>query len=259
MKLMVNHQTHYRYSEVARNSVQSIKMMPQSSRHQSIENWHISVPGQYSCQRDAFNNLWITATQRHDYRYLTIMAQGVVDLHATELGYVETDISPMIFLQRTAMTCCDLTMSDFAHSIVTVKDRQHLIVLSEKILEQVPYQPESTSVTTSAIDAFYAGQGVCQDHAHILIAMCRALQLPARYVSGYIYDENQPHLASHAWAGIFVDNEWYCFDVSNQIFTPQNHIYVAVGRDYLDVAPVRGIREQGGVESMMSVVQVLAC
>lgn len=259
MKLMVNHQTHYRYTEVARNSVQSIKMMPQSSRHQSVENWHISVPGQYSCQRDAFNNLWITATQRHDYRYLTIMAQGVVDLYATEVGYVETDLSPMIFLQRTEMTRCDLTMSDFAHSVVVAKDRKSLIVLSEKILEQVPYQPESTSVTTSAIEAFYAGQGVCQDHAHILIAMCRALQLPARYVSGYIYDENQPHLASHAWAEIFVDNEWYCFDVSNQRFTPQNHIYVAVGRDYLDVAPVRGIREQGGVESMMSVVQVLAC
>ncbi|WP_343581002.1 transglutaminase family protein [Acinetobacter sp.] len=259
MKLMVNHQTHYRYTEVARNSVQSIKMMPQSSRHQSIENWQISVPGQYSCQRDAFNNLWITATQRHEYRYLTIMAQGVVDLHATEVGYVETDISPMIFLQRTAMTCCDLNMTDFAQSVVAAKNRQNLIVLSEKILEQVPYQPESTSVTTSAIEAFYAGQGVCQDHAHILIAMCRALQLPARYVSGYIYDKNQPHLASHAWAEIFVDNEWYCFDVSNQRFTPQNHIYVAVGRDYLDVAPVRGIREQGGVESMMSVVQVLAC
>jgi len=238
MRLMVNHQTHYRYTQVARNSVQSIKMMPQSSMHQNIENWHISVPGQYSCQRDAFNNLWITATQRHEYRYLTIMAQGV---------------------QRTAITSCDLTMFDFAQAVVKVKDRKHLVRLSEKILQQVQYQSESTSVTTSAIDAFYAGQGVCQDHAHILIAMCRALQLPARYVSGYIYDENQPHLASHAWAEVFVENEWYCFDVSNQIFTPKNHIYVAVGRDYLDVAPIRGIREQGGVESMMSVVQVLAC
>ncbi|ENU30379.1 hypothetical protein F991_01774 [Acinetobacter sp. CIP-A165] len=259
MKLMVNHQTHYRYTETARNSVQSIKMMPQSSQHQIVETWHVSVPGQYTCKRDAFNNLWITATQRHDYRYLTIMAQGIVDLLDTELGYFESDISPMLFQQRTAITCCDLAMSDFAHSVVKVKDRQHLILLSEKILQQISYQPQSTSVTTSAIDAFYAGQGVCQDHAHVLIAMCRVLQLPARYVSGYLYDRNQPHLASHAWAEVFLDNQWYCFDVSNQIFTPQNHIYVAVGRDYLDVAPIRGVREQGGVESMMSTVQVLAC
>lgn len=259
MKLMVNHQTHYRYTQTARNSVQSIKMMPQSSKHQTVENWHVSVPGQYSCKRDSFNNLWITATQRYDYHYLTIMAQGIVDLFDTELGSFKSGVPPILFQQRTAMTCCDLTMTDFAQSVVKVKDRQNVITLCEEILNQIPYQPQSTSVTTSAIDSFYAGQGVCQDHTHVLIAMCRSLNLPARYVSGYLYDKNQTHLASHAWAEVFVDNEWYCFDVSNQIFTPQNHIYVAVGRDYLDVAPVRGVREQGGVESMMSVVQVLAC
>ena len=104
MKLMVNHQTHYRYTQNARNSVQSIKMMPQSSKHQIIENWHISVPGEYRCQRDAFNNLWLTATQRHDYRYLTIMAQGIVDLFDTEIGHFENEISPYIFLQRTNLT-----------------------------------------------------------------------------------------------------------------------------------------------------------
>ncbi|MBO3658240.1 transglutaminase family protein [Acinetobacter haemolyticus] len=259
MKLMVNHQTHYRYTQTARNSVQSIKMMPQSSQHQTVETWHISVPGESNCKRDAFNNLWMTATQRHDYRYLTIMAQGVIDLHETELGHFESHISPMLFLQRTTMSCYDSMMLDFAKSIVLRLNRQHLIDLSEAILERMPYQPQSTSVTTSAIDAFYAGQGVCQDHAHVFVAMCRALQIPARYVSGYLYDQNQPHLASHAWAEAFVENQWYCFDISNQIFAPQNHIYVAIGRDYLDVAPVRGVREQGGVESMMSSVQVLAC
>ena len=259
MKLMVNHQTHYHYTQAARNSVQSIKMIPQSSRHQLVESWHISVPGQYTSKLDAFNNLWITASQRHDYHYLTIMAQGVVDLYDTELGYVDTGVSPILFLQGTNMTCCDLMMRDFAQTIVKVNDRHHLVLLAEQILQHIPYQPESTSVTTSSIDSFYAGQGVCQDHAHVFIAMCRALQLPARYVSGYLYDQNQPHLASHAWAEVFVENEWYCFDISNQIFTPKSHIYVAIGRDYLDVAPVRGVREQGGIESMTSSVQVLAC
>ncbi|HQV25871.1 MAG TPA: transglutaminase family protein [Acinetobacter sp.] len=259
MKLLVNHQTHYRYTELARNSVQSIKMMPQSSLHQNIETWHISVPGLYDWKRDAFNNLWITATQRHYYRDLTIMAQGVVDVHATEVGHMHTHVSPLLFLQRTSMTECDAVMLDFAKEKVTVKSRHELILLAESILQHIAYRPYTTSVTTSAIDAFYAREGVCQDHAHVFIAMCRALQLPARYVSGYLYDQNQPHLASHAWAEVFVENEWYCFDVSNQIFSPQNHIYVAIGRDYLDVAPVRGIREQGGVESMISTVQVLAC
>ena len=100
---------------------------------------------------------------------------------------------------------------------------------------------------------------MCQDHAHLMIAMCRALNLPARYVSGYLYDKNTPHLASHAWAEVFLHKQWYCFDVSNQLFEPSSHIYVAIGRDYFDVAPVRGIREKGGVEKMRSTVQVLAC
>lgn len=76
-------------------------------------------------------------------------------------------------------------------------------VIKRIYLAKILYQPESTSVQTTAIEAFHAGQGVCQDHAHILIAMCRALQLPARYVSGYLFDQNYPHLASHAWAEVF--------------------------------------------------------
>lgn len=90
-----------------------------------------------------------------------------------------------------------------AQKIVTVKDRQHIALLSENILQKMPYQPDSTSVHTTATQAFHAAQGVCQDHAHVLIAMCRALQLPARYVSGYLFDQNYPHLASHAWAEVF--------------------------------------------------------
>ena len=117
----------------------------------------------------------------------------------------------------------------------------------------------SSAVYTTAIEAFEHGQGVCQDHSHVFIAMCRALGVPARYASGYLYVPDQSHLASHAWAEVFLDNNWYCFDISNQLYTPSSHIYVAIGRDYWDVAPVRGVREKGGVESMSSIVQVLPC
>ena len=259
MKLMVNHQTHYNYTEIARNSIQYVKMMPQTSQHQHVMNWAISVPGEKTLKRDAFNNVWITASQRYEYQHLTFMAQGIVELNDTELGLVDTHVPPSMFLQSTAATCCDQNMKDFAFDIVKVKNRQHVEFLSQCILQQMPYQSDSTSVHTTATEAFYTGQGVCQDHAHVLIAMCRELQLPARYVSGYLFDQNFPHLASHAWAEVFLDNQWYCFDVSNQLFTPKHHIYLAIGRDYLDVAPIRGVRELGGQENMMSVVQVLAC
>jgi len=150
-------------------------------------------------------------------------------------------------------------MKDFVKQYVPASTRLNLIALAQAVLEHVPYITNSSSVHGSAIDAFEAKQGVCQDHAHIFIAMCKYLGLPARYVSGYLYAQNTSHLASHAWAEVFIDQAWYCFDVSNQLFVPSAHIYVAIGRDYWDVAPVRGVREKGGVESMHSIVQVLSC
>ncbi len=122
------------------------------------------------------------------------MAQGIVELLNTEIGGVDVSIPMSLFLQNTEATKYDSEMLDFARRIVTVKDRKHIALLSENILQKMPYQPDSTSVHTIATEGFHAGQGVCQDHAHVLIAMCRALQLPARYVSGYLFDQNSPTL-----------------------------------------------------------------
>ena len=187
------------------------------------------------------------------------MAQGVVEINQTTQFGVETDINPKLFLQPTFSTLCNAEMKSFAECYVPRVNRANLIALSEAILGYIPYTPDQTSVQTSAIEAFQCRQGVCQDHSHVFIAMCKYLGLPARYVSGYLFVPNTAHLASHAWAEVFLENTWYCFDTSNQLFTPNSHIYVAIGRDYWDVAPVRGIRERGGIESMHSIVQVLAC
>ncbi|MEQ1106036.1 transglutaminase family protein [Acinetobacter ursingii] len=259
MKLMVNHQTHYTYSENACNSIQYIKMIPQSSQHQYVHYWDISVPGERVLKKDVFNNLWLTCSQRFDYQHLTIMAQGIVELHCGGNEGHQASLPLSLFLQPTHATLWDANMLEFATQFVTMGSLKELIVLAEQILLKVPYCPHATTVQSTAKEAFYAGLGVCQDHAHLMIGMCRALNLPARYVSGYLYDKNTPHLASHAWAEVFLNKQWYCFDVSNQLFEPSSHIYVAIGRDYFDVAPVRGIREKGGVEKMRSTVQVLAC
>ena len=260
MKLMVNHQTHYSYTTEVQNSIQYIRMMPSNNAHQLVHHWHISVPGMKETRKDAFHNIWMTSSQRDPYQHLTIMAQGIVELTPARDDHGLHDlINPNVYLQPTECTQCNAEMKAFAHQYVNVPTRPQLIKLAEALLEHVPYMPNSTSVHSSAIDAFQAKQGVCQDHTHIFIAMCKHLGLPTRYVSGYLYAQNASHLASHAWAEVFIDQSWYCFDVSNQLFTPSAHVYVAVGRDYWDVAPVRGVREKGGVESMHSIVQVLSC
>lgn len=259
MKLMINHQTHYQYTDLACNSIQYIKMTPTSNLHQKVYSWDVSVRGQKCTKYDAFNNIWITSSQRQPYQQMTIMAQGIVEINHDTVYGVESLINPNLFLQPTANTLCNTEMEEFAKRHVLCLTRKYLIVLSEAILNHIPYVANQTSVLTSAIDAFQNQQGVCQDHSHVMIAMCKYLGLPARYVSGYLFVPNTSHLASHAWAEVFLENAWYCFDTSNQLFSPNSHIYVAIGRDYWDVAPIRGVRERGGVESMHSIVQVLAC
>ena len=260
MKLMINHQTHYQYTEQACNSIQYIKMTPLNNAHQNVHYWDVSVPGERCVKQDAFKNIWITSSQRFAYEQMTIMAQGIIELSPKPFALNMTvHLNPYLFLQPTPTTLCNAEMKEFAHRLVPEINRHNLMKLSEAILQHIPYLPNQTSVKTSAIDAFQDCQGVCQDHSHVFIAMCKALGLPARYVSGYLFVPNTSHLASHAWAEVFLDNTWYCFDTSNQLFSPEAHVYVAVGRDYWDVAPIRGVREKGGIESMHSIVQVLAC
>ncbi len=127
---------------------------------------------------------------------------------------------------------------------------------AKALLQAMPYTKDVTHVGMSAAESFDLAAGVCQDHSHVFIACLRDMGIPARYVSGYLYDVSAQHMASHAWAEAWIDSNWYTFDVSNQHFTPNAHVYVAIGRDYLDAAPVRGIRLGGGYESMNSQVLV---
>ena len=91
---------------------------------------------------------------------------------------------------------------------------------------------------------------MCQDHAHVFIACCRYLGIPARYVSGYIHEPRFPEsqVAGHAWAEAWVVDRWRSFDVTNGGPAGEHHVRVAVGPDYLDACPVRGVRSGGGQE-----------
>mgnify|MGYP002757365718 FL=1 len=122
--------------------------------------------------------------------------------------------------------------------------------------EHIAYRPGTTAVDTSAAQAFAGAAGVCQDHAHAFIACARSLQVPARYVSGYLFDNDNQHMASHAWAEAWLDDAWYSFDVTNQLAVPERHLKLAVGLDYLDACPVRGMRRGGGYEQMHANVLV---
>jgi transglutaminase-like putative cysteine protease len=115
--------------------------------------------------------------------------------------------------------------------------------LSRTVLESVRYETGTTDVDTKAEAALEAGHGVCQDHAHIFIGAARLLDIPARYVSGYLKMDGQVEQeAGHGWAEAHVDGlGWVGFDVSNGISPDERYVRVATGCDYTDAAPVAGL------------------
>ena len=105
---------------------------------------------------------------------------------------------------------------------------------------------------TSAAEAFEAGQGVCQDHAHIFIAATRKLDIPARYVTGYLHVEGESAaVANHAWAEACVASlGWVGFDPANHICPTERYVRLACGFDAASAAPITGTRRGGGAEEL---------
>lgn len=137
--------------------------------------------------------------------------------------------------------------------------------LMRRIHADFTYESDSTDVHTPAVDALAQRKGVCQDFAHIMIACLRALGLPARYVSGYLLTApapGQPRLvgsdASHAWASVYLPDAGWCdFDPTNDRSgwgSPgEDYVTLAIGRDYSDVSPVRGVLHGGGANHALHV------
>lgn len=125
--------------------------------------------------------------------------------------------------------------------------------LMRMIHADLRYLPQSTTVATRATDALAQRSGVCQDFAHVFIGACRALGLAARYVSGYLLTRppaGQPRLvgadASHAWVELWCPEQgWLALDPTNNMPADQDHVTLAWGRDYADVAPLRGLVRGG--------------
>jgi transglutaminase-like putative cysteine protease len=127
------------------------------------------------------------------------------------------------------------------------------LALMHQVHAEFEYLPQSTSVTTGALEALSLRHGVCQDFAHVLIGACRSLGLAARYVSGYLLTQpppGKPRLvgadASHAWAAVWCPpHGWLALDPTNDVVVGQDHVTLAWGRDYADVAPLRGVIRGG--------------
>ena len=260
MQLHIRHETRYRYERPVKYSVQSLHLTPRRDLSQRALSWQISAPGRRVEQVDPYGNIAHLLTIEEPHREIQIVVHGVVETADTEGRQDDGPLSPLAYLAPTALTTPNDELRAFAaDALQQSKDpRTRAHRLSEAVCDAVKYKSGTSDVRDSAAVAFKSGEGVCQDHAHVYIASARAVGIPARYVSGYLYTGDSSDAASHAWVDVWLGAEigWQSIDVTHKRPAVRNYCRLAVGRDYLDAAPVRGVRQGGGGEKMEANVVV---
>jgi len=262
VKLHIAHRTTYTYAAPAGYSIQLLRLTPRRDATQRPLQWRLRVPGRRVEQLDAFGNQALLVTLEAPHIELNIEAAGVVETQDGMAGIFPHDgpLSPLVYVGSTALTRADAALEDIARQAFAggPATRERIERLMELVTQRVRYQSGATQVTDSASDALARGEGVCQDQAHVAIAACRAAGIPARYVSGYIFDSGAAGSASHAWVDIWLEAEqhWLSCDITHRSLAGPMLCRLAAGRDYLDAAPVRGVRRGGGKEQLDVNVQV---
>ncbi|TBN40499.1 transglutaminase family protein [Paracoccus subflavus] len=264
MKLRIVHETVYRYDRPVRNLVQSLRLTPSIFEGQRAHDWAIDVSGGIRGPgfRDGAGD-WIEGwTVRGPTEEVVVTITGRVETRDTAgvlRGYREL-INPLAYLRDTAATRPDGALRDLAATVADATDsldQSHR--LSAAVSDAIAYAPGRTAFHTTAAEALEQGEGVCQDHAHALIAVARCNGLPARYVSGYLHvtTTGEAREAAHAWAEIHVGSlGWVGFDPANRCCPDDRYVRLGSGLDALDAAPIRGIAAGQGIETMDVTVNI---
>ncbi len=261
MLLTIEHETAYQYIGQLTHSVQYLRMTPRVNHSQRVVDWRLYAPGGLTPWTDAYGNACHTLVVDQPRQALHIVARGTVqttDVNGV-LRYDDGSLPAQIFLRATGLTAIDEVVRDFAERfrrhLEAKGEVEFLHALMHGIRDHVDYMRGSTDVHSSASSVLRDGFGVCQDHAHVFIACCRHIGIPARYVSGYLYigSGGDPYMASHAWASALVpDLGWVSFDPSNRICGTDHYVGLAVGLDYATAAPLTGL-QKGGVAEQLAV------
>ncbi len=260
MLLTIVHETRYTFSEGVSHGLQRLRLRPKPTHGQEIVEWTTTLEG--ATREAAYED------QHHNHVELVSMEPGAHEVTVTCRGTVRTADNNGIlgehvghmplwcFLRATPLTRAGEQVRALVDGIDADRGDElaFLHKLSEAVRARIEYLPGTTDVTTSAEEALLAGQGVCQDHAHVFIAAGRLLDIPMRYVGGYLkMDGLIEQEAGHGWAEAFVEGlGWVGFDVSNAICPDERYVRVATGCDYSEAAPVTGITRGAG-ETRLSV------
>ncbi|MEM1296982.1 MAG: transglutaminase family protein [Verrucomicrobiota bacterium] len=273
MRLKIFHRTTYSYSLPARSNINELRLAPEETQRQEPGPLEIRVNPDSSLQeaRDLFGNLVHSFEVEEKHAKLEIIAESEVTTNSdaalpARAGQIELPKSPEFEDELVHEFLVDCTFvernTEMWREAIDIRlncePTYGSIVegLSNFIFDSCTYRDQVVHRMTSAAEVQQDKIGTCQDFAHLLLGYCRSLEIPARYVSGYLHDPGidegeQPEFigaeATHAWVDVFVPQVgWVGIDPTNRCWINDHYVTVAFGRDYHDVAPVRGSLLGGG-------------
>ncbi len=289
MKYRIMHKTGYKYSAPASLSQNELVLYPRQTPFQEVFECQLSIipqPQYLHCRTDYYGNTVHVFMVQHPHNELIMSATSIVKTSPPIIPAAEATVPFEIVAQRLAerrtQVELDAAQFVFASPLVTINAAATAyakpsfspgvpvllgaIDLVRRIFTEFSYDKTVSTVDTTVEQVLINRKGVCQDFAHLAISCLRGLGLAARYVSGYmetIPPPGKPKLvgadASHAWISIFVpDFGWVDLDPTNNLQVNESYITVAWGRDYGDVAPVKGVVMGGGAHMLSVMVDVAA-
>jgi len=289
MDYRIIHRTLYDYAEPVSVSHHAARLEPRAAEGQACSRFSIRIeptPDITRTRTDYFGNRVCMFSIQALHQKLEVRAESVVTVSprtppVPALSPVWTEVQrrfrdpvspevvqPYEFCLDSPLLAARPSYAEYARQ--SFKEQTPLLVgardLTRRIFREFVYDPRATEVATPLSEVWQKRRGVCQDFAHLGITCLRSLGLPARYVSGYLRTrppEGKPRLvgadASHAWFSVYCPhNGWVDFDPTNDVLPGDEHVTVAVGRDFSDVSPLSGILTGGGEHRVRVSVDVEA-
>ncbi len=275
-RMRVRHTTTYQYSAVVHSSYNEARISPLDTPNQFTLEHRVEV--QPAANLFRYRDYWGSRVHAFDlhqpHNELTVVGSSLVETAERTPSLDDTVAWDAIdapgltdrffeYLTDTTMTESDDAIRQVARELrETQGPAAALSRLGEWLRAHVEYETGSTSVSTTAVEALRAGRGVCQDYAHLGIAVLRAAGIPARYASGYLYPDELGSVVgemhegqSHAWLEAWV-GDWHPLDPTSGSPVAERHVLVARGRDYTDVAPLKGVYNGGPSHSLDVAVEL---
>jgi transglutaminase-like putative cysteine protease len=277
MRIAVSHLTRLDFGHEVMESVMDTHLGPRDDADQHVDRFALRLEpaGHVKTYRDGFANAAHLVTHTRPHMFLQVTAESEVRTQLADpfelpkrspmpLDPMELadglDPSPLVpRLPALAEMAAPFRPADAVDSFEAVRK------MTELIYHDFEYRQGVTDVHTSVAQILDNRQGVCQDFAHLLIGLCRAIDVPARYASGYIVVNGATEAdaptrgsdASHAWVEAFTPTHgWRGFDPTNNLVANDRYVKIAIGRDYKDVPPTRGTYQGGGTERLTVAVTV---